>query len=466
MRSTRPRSPPARRSTTPPASPATARTCRASGPRAVADRGRSGATYFQVATGRMPAADNGAQIPRKEPFFTPEEIDQLGAYIQSNGGGPEVPVKARRHQRVPAERRADLAKGAELYRLNCASCHNFTGKGGALSQGKYAPDLGEATDSEIYAAMLVRPGEHAEVLRRPADPGREEVAIITYVQNAKATMDPGRLRLGGFGPVSEGFFAFIVGMGADRRRHAVDGSAGMSGDVDTSRSRPDDETAPRCRGRSWPGSARGSTASSWSSTASATSRAARPTSTPSARSPSGSLLAGLSRCCFVGRVHLVAAGLRDRLLRQAVGVRAVHPAPRAVTLGLTHLAASGIGVVALATKIVPHEVAVQQRHDGHVGRGRPPDPRLPSRRTRSTSRVWSSAAACSRARCCWPAAASAWRPPVPMLGGLIKNPWAEGAKSELWVTPWAPAADGTKVRLTQIDGTPVRPDGHGGRRAW
>ena len=30
---------------------------------------------------------------------------------------------------------------------------------------------------------------------------------------------------------------------------------------------------------------------------------------------------------------------------------------------------------------------------------------------------------------------------VPVLGGFIKNPWAERAESPLWVTPWAPAAD-------------------------
>ena len=36
----------------------------------------------------------------------------------------------------------DVARGGDLFRLNCASCHNFTGKGGALSSGKYAPRPG------------------------------------------------------------------------------------------------------------------------------------------------------------------------------------------------------------------------------------------------------------------------------------------------------------------------------------
>ena len=40
----------------------------------------------------------------------------------------------------------DVAKGSELFRMNCASCHNFTGQGGALSSGKYAPPLAPASD--------------------------------------------------------------------------------------------------------------------------------------------------------------------------------------------------------------------------------------------------------------------------------------------------------------------------------
>jgi ubiquinol-cytochrome c reductase cytochrome c subunit len=192
-------------------------TCHGQNLQGVTDRGPSligvgqAATYFQVATGRMPLADNAAQAPRKEAFFTPEEISQLGAYIQANGGGPEV---ATNEDGTSAylQQPADLAKGAELYRLNCASCHNFTGKGGALSQGKYAPDLGLATDSEIYAAMLSGPENMPKFSDGQLTPS-EKTAIITYIQNAKATMDPGGYGLGGFGPVSEGFFAFIVGMG-------------------------------------------------------------------------------------------------------------------------------------------------------------------------------------------------------------------------------------------------------------
>ena len=42
----------------------------------------------------------------------------------------------------------------------------------------------------------------------------EKKAIISFVQNNKATIDPGGLPLGGFGPAPEGLIAFLVGMTA------------------------------------------------------------------------------------------------------------------------------------------------------------------------------------------------------------------------------------------------------------
>jgi ubiquinol-cytochrome c reductase cytochrome c subunit len=95
------------------------------------------AVYFQVHTGRMPLARQEAQAPDKPPVFSDEEIDQLMAYVQANGGGPTLPSGDLRD--------GDLAEGGELFRLNCASCHNFVGEGGALSSGKAAPSLKDAT---------------------------------------------------------------------------------------------------------------------------------------------------------------------------------------------------------------------------------------------------------------------------------------------------------------------------------
>jgi ubiquinol-cytochrome c reductase cytochrome c subunit len=186
-------------------------TCHGANLQGVQDRGvpligvGSAAAYFQLSTGRMPAAANGAEMSSKRPVFNDEQIQQLMAYIQSIGGGPQVPSGSLRDD-------ADLAKGGELYRLNCASCHNFTGRGGALSQGKYAPALDDATDAEIYAAMLSGPENMPKFSDGQLTPDQKK-AIISYIQATKDTISPGGYDLGGFGPAPEGLVAFLIGMG-------------------------------------------------------------------------------------------------------------------------------------------------------------------------------------------------------------------------------------------------------------
>ena len=191
-------------------------TCHGANLQGVLNRGPSllgvgqAATYFQVDTGRMPAVANGAQMSRKQPVFTntPDnpQVDELGAYIESVGGGPSIPAGS-------LQDTANVAKGGELYRLNCASCHNFTGQGGALSQGKYAPNLDEATDQQIWGAMLSGPENMPKFGDGQLTPD-DKKAIVAFIQNNKSTIDPGGYSLGGFGPAPEGLVAFLVGMGA------------------------------------------------------------------------------------------------------------------------------------------------------------------------------------------------------------------------------------------------------------
>ncbi|MDH6216457.1 cytochrome bc1 complex diheme cytochrome c subunit [Streptomyces pseudovenezuelae] len=168
------------------------------------------AVDFQVGTGRMPAQQPGAQIPKKKVIYTQAEIDQLAAYISSLGAGPSVPTKA---EYGPDG--ADIAKGGELFRTNCAQCHNFTGKGGALTHGKFAPDLEGVAPKHIYEAMQTGPQN------MPSFPDttlseKNKKDIIAYLNavNGDDTESPGGLELGGLGPVSEGLFAWVFGLGA------------------------------------------------------------------------------------------------------------------------------------------------------------------------------------------------------------------------------------------------------------
>jgi len=160
--------------------------------------------YFQVHTGRMPLARQEAEAPRKPTKFTDEQIDQLMAYVQAHGGGPTIPSGDLRD--------GDLAEGGELFRLNCASCHNFVGEGGALSSGKYAPNLLDATDEDIYTAMLSGP-ENMPVFGDNQLTPDQKRAVINYVRTVSAQADPGGAGIGRIGPVSEGLVIWVVGIG-------------------------------------------------------------------------------------------------------------------------------------------------------------------------------------------------------------------------------------------------------------
>jgi ubiquinol-cytochrome c reductase cytochrome c subunit len=169
----------------------------------------SAAVDFQVGTGRMPAQQPGAQVPEKKVIYSQSEIDQLAAYIASLGAGPSVPTE---NQYNPEG--ADIAEGGELFRTNCAQCHNFTGKGGALTTGKYAPTLEDVDPKHIYEAMQTGPQN------MPSFPDttlteKNKKDIIAYLDavNSDKSESPGGLELGGLGPVSEGLFGWIFGLG-------------------------------------------------------------------------------------------------------------------------------------------------------------------------------------------------------------------------------------------------------------
>jgi quinol---cytochrome-c reductase cytochrome c subunit len=191
--------------------------CHGANLQGVGDRGPAlvgvgeAAVYFQVSTGRMPAMSLNAQAPEKPPNFDDAQIDALGAFIQANGGGPMVVRDENGQIAQESLTHGDVARGGDLFRLNCASCHNFTGKGGALSSGKYAPDLGEANPQQIYTAMLTGPQNMPKFSDRQLSP-EEKADIVSYVRNAAEARSPGGYGLGGFGPTSEGMAAWIIGM--------------------------------------------------------------------------------------------------------------------------------------------------------------------------------------------------------------------------------------------------------------
>ena len=169
------------------------------------------AVYFQVSSGRMPMMRNEAQATRKKANFDEAQVDALGAYVQSMGGGPLVPRDANGQIASESLLGSNVARGGDLFRLNCASCHNFTGRGGALSSGKFAPGLDPASPAQIYTAMLTGPQNMPKFSDRQLSP-EEKKDIVAYVKTASQTMNPGGYGLGGFGPAPEGMAIFIIGI--------------------------------------------------------------------------------------------------------------------------------------------------------------------------------------------------------------------------------------------------------------
>jgi ubiquinol-cytochrome c reductase cytochrome c subunit len=165
------------------------------------------AVDFQVGTGRMPMAANGPQAQEKTPQFTQGQTDQLAAYIASLAPGPAVPAKQY------TDGKGDAAAGAELFRINCAMCHNVAGAGGALTEGKYAPALKGVTPTHIYEAMLTGPQNMPVFNDRNITPA-QKADIITYLTFLEKNPSPGGFALGDLGPVAEGLFLWIFGLGS------------------------------------------------------------------------------------------------------------------------------------------------------------------------------------------------------------------------------------------------------------
>jgi ubiquinol-cytochrome c reductase cytochrome c subunit len=166
------------------------------------------AVDFQVSTGRMPGKLTGAEMPRKPPVFSESQTHAIAAYIASLGGGPAIPSSSQ-----VSTNGADLALGQQIFITNCAQCHNFAGAGGALTDGKYAPPLTQATPTQIYEAMLTGP-EAMPVFSDTTITPAQKRDVIGYVTHVRAEPNPGGFSLGRIGPVTEGLVAFLGGIAA------------------------------------------------------------------------------------------------------------------------------------------------------------------------------------------------------------------------------------------------------------
>ena len=163
---------------------------------------------FQVGTGRMPMADMSTQAMRKPRVYNEEETAALAAYVASLAPGPAIPGESE----LNYERDGNSAEGGELFRNNCAMCHNFAGQGGALSQGKYAPTLMGVEPKHIYEAMVTGP-QSMPVFSDKTITAEEKLSMIKWIKAAEAEPNLGGATMGRIGPVTEGLLAWVLGLG-------------------------------------------------------------------------------------------------------------------------------------------------------------------------------------------------------------------------------------------------------------
>ncbi|GAA5189304.1 c-type cytochrome [Arthrobacter sp. 2RAF6] len=164
------------------------------------------AVDFQVGTGRMPMQMNGPQAQEKPRQFNDQQTQQLAAYVASLGAGPAIPDASL------LDEKGDAAKGGELFRVNCAMCHNAAAAGGALTRGKFAPALAGVSGQHIYEAMATGP-QNMPVFNDANISPEGKRDIITFLKTIEANGSPGGNDLGGLGPVSEGLFVWVAGLG-------------------------------------------------------------------------------------------------------------------------------------------------------------------------------------------------------------------------------------------------------------
>ncbi|MDQ2724453.1 MAG: cytochrome c [Actinomycetota bacterium] len=193
------------------------------------DTGAAAADFY-LTTGRMPLNNPHDQAIRHRPYFDPEQIRQLDAYVNalpginhSSASGPTIPTVSALCTDVPGNAKDNggsssagpcvrLTDGQQLFQLDCAACHQATGAGGMLSKGNVVPGLHNA--NEVQTAEAMRIGPRPMPIFGTNQLTDEQVSAIThYVQYLHHPANHGGLSISGFGPVAEGFVAVILGLG-------------------------------------------------------------------------------------------------------------------------------------------------------------------------------------------------------------------------------------------------------------
>ena len=104
----------------------------------------------------------------------------------------------------------DLPEGGKLFRVNCAPCHATAVRGGTLAfTGLNAPALNRKSAALIAGAIRWGPGPMPSF--PPSVLNDQQLnSIVKYVESIQQPPNPGGRPMNWFGPVAEGFAAWVV----------------------------------------------------------------------------------------------------------------------------------------------------------------------------------------------------------------------------------------------------------------
>lgn len=171
------------------------------------------------------------------------------------------------------------------------------------------------------------------------------------------------------------------------------------------------------------------------------------------------LLAGLSALAFIG-IFLFWPWQYQGMDDENYGLYSLTTPLYGLTLGLS-IVSVGVAMVLYVKKFIPEELSIQDRHDG-------PSEDLHRKTVVAVlSDGWQSSTLGRRKMIMgsmgFGMGLFGLAAILPFVGGMVKNPWAEGDKSSLWVSGWTPNYKGETIYLRRDTGRPddivlVRPE--------
>jgi ubiquinol-cytochrome c reductase cytochrome c subunit len=164
-----------------------------------------GLVDYYLSTGRMPISSPNEKVRRHDPKYSPATIRRLVDYVQRlvGGDGPGIP------HIDPAA--GNVAEGETLYRLQCAACHAWSGRGGALLH-REAPPVHPATPTQIAEAVRGGPGNMPAFGEAALTQSQLE-SLVRYVRYLDDPNDRGGTPLWHVGPLVEGAVGIFIGLG-------------------------------------------------------------------------------------------------------------------------------------------------------------------------------------------------------------------------------------------------------------